>query len=320
MRKMKKISAGLFAMMMAIAMITPLPAVNVEAASKKLSVNRVYEQSTRIKGKTKKRYTVKVKIGGKTYQAKANKKGRFSIKVPKVKVGKKYTVRAYKGRKYYAKKTVYVIARKVKVNSYKPTSKAITGYTRPSYKVKIGVSGKTYTVKAGKSSGYFKVKLKKAAGSSKIAVKVYNTKGKSFASIAKTHTHDWKKQYKTVHHDEVGHYETVTVPAWDETKYENHWICYGCGKDLDVEYEQYKAGWEEHLKEYPDDTFAETLEEFCTDHRYILETDCTSSWYSKPVPITVHHDATTKQEWKVDKKAYDEKVANGYKCACGAVK
>ena len=355
---MKRISAGLFAMMMAVTITVSTPAANVEAAKKKLTVNRVYEQSAKIKGKTKKKYTVKVKINGKTYRAKANKKGTFSIKIPKVKAGKKYTLKAYKGKKYYTKKTVYVIAKKVKVNSYKPTSKTISGYTRPSYKVKLTINGKTYTVKANKTSGKFTVKLKKPAGSGNATVKVYNTKGKSFTSATKTHTHDWKQQYQTVKHEEVGHYETVTVPAWDETKECYHNVCLkkGCGRDLTQDFidsiynktypklpneyltiddmkKQYgwteENGWpryESDLSIYKE--MGVTLDEVKDVPPYGMylasggwDEKCFYHAYtSKQVYYTVHHEATTKQQWVVDQKAYTEKVPNGFKCACGSIK
>ena len=41
---------------------------------------------------------------------------------------------------------------------------------------------------------------------------------------------------------------------------------------------------------------------------------------SQTVDVTVHHEATTKQVWKVDQKSYDEKVLVGYNCDCGSVK
>ena len=41
---------------------------------------------------------------------------------------------------------------------------------------------------------------------------------------------------------------------------------------------------------------------------------------TKLVKIKIHHEATTKQVWKVDQKSYDEKVLVGYKCDCGSVK
>jgi len=80
--------------------------VNVSAATKKLSVNRVYENAAVIKGKTKKKNVVKVKVGKKTYKVKANKKGKFKVKVPKIKAGTKYTVKSYKKKKLYANFTI----------------------------------------------------------------------------------------------------------------------------------------------------------------------------------------------------------------------
>lgn len=315
---LQKVKVSAVAMLAAAVISGGAAPVPVQAAKKKLTVNRVYEQSTRIKGKTKKKYRVKVKIGKKTYQAKASKKGKFSIKVPKLKVGKSYTVKVYKGKKYYTKKKFYVIAKKLVVNNFKTSSKTISGYTRPSYRVKVTIGGKTYTVKASKTTGYFKVKLKKKAGSSKAAIKVYNTKGKTFTTAAKTHTHTWKKQYKTIHHPEVGHYETVTVPAWDEKKQEEHWICYGCGKDLNKEYVNFD--WDAWYQKYPDDDIIKDVNDFAAVHHIILGTGCTSSWHNELVDVTIHHEATTKKQWKVDKKAYDEKVVTGYKCDCGVKK
>ena len=57
-------------------------------------------------------------------------------------------VPSYKKKKLYAKKTVYGIAKTVKVNKFTPSSRTISGYTRPSYKVQVTVNGKTYTKKA----------------------------------------------------------------------------------------------------------------------------------------------------------------------------
>lgn len=85
---------------------------NVHAANKKLKVNKVYTTTKKIKGKTKKKYLVKVKIGEKIYKKKASKKGNFTITIPKQKAGKKLTVKAYRKKnkkwKLYAKKTITV--------------------------------------------------------------------------------------------------------------------------------------------------------------------------------------------------------------------
>lgn len=92
---------------------------NVDAASKKLKVNTVYDTTTKIKGKTKKKYLVKVKIGEKIYKKKASKKGNFTIPIPKQKTGKKLTVKVYKKKnkiwKLYTKKTVTVKKKSKKV-------------------------------------------------------------------------------------------------------------------------------------------------------------------------------------------------------------
>ena len=56
---------------------------NVHAANKKLKVNKVYTTTKKIKGKTKKKYLVKVKIGEKIYKKKASKKGNFTTRCRK---------------------------------------------------------------------------------------------------------------------------------------------------------------------------------------------------------------------------------------------
>ena len=351
MRK-RKLTIGLFTMMMAVG-VTFGGNINDASAASKLSNNRVYENATKITGKTRKKNKVTIKIGKKTYKAKANKKGKFTIKIPRVAAGKKYTLKSCKGKKLYKKKTVYVIAKKLKINKYTPSSKSISGYTRPNYKVKATINGKTYTTKASKNAGYWKVspgKGKKVGTT--VSIKVVNTKGKTVTE-QKQHTHEFKPVYEKVHHDAVGHYGTVTVPAWDETKYVQHDVCLvsSCGRDqtqdfidsiINKTYPNYddetkknwgytkENGWphynsdlaiykemgvsSEDMKDVP--PYGMYLanggwDEKCLDHNY----------GSKTVPITIHHEATTKQEWMVDKKAYDEKVLIGYKCdGCGTTK
>ena len=109
MRRVKKsvvvVTMILFSMML-------FSMTNVHAANKKLKVNKVYTTTKKIKGKTKKKYLIKVKIGKKIYKKKASSKGNFTIPIPKQKVGKKLTVKAYrkKNKKWrlYAKKTITV--------------------------------------------------------------------------------------------------------------------------------------------------------------------------------------------------------------------
>lgn len=347
----KSLTIGLLTMMMAASVAFGTNGSDVQAATK-LSVNRVYENATRITGKTRKKNTVKVKIGKKTYKAKANKKGKFTVKIPRVAAGKKYTLRSYKGKKLYKTKKVYVIAKSLKINPYTPNSRSISGYVRPAYKVKVTLNSKTYTKKADKNSGYWKVKPSsgKRVGTN-VSIKVINTKGK-VVKDAKKHQHDFEPVYKTIHHDAVGHYETVTVPALDEEKETSHDFCLKDGFDLTQDYldsvknktypvtpnenftiEDMKRDWNwSEENGYP--KVAEDALVFTNDN---LEVDKFAPPFSmyiamggwngehdghnttvRVVKIKIHHEATTKQEWKVDKKAYDEKVIVGYKCKCGA--
>lgn len=344
----RKLTIGLLSMMMAASVTFGIQGNDVHAASKKLSVNRVYENATRINGKTRKKNIVRVKIGKKTYKAKANKKGKFTVKIPRVAVGKKYTLKSYKGKKIYKTKKVYVIAKKLKINRYTPNSKSISGYTRPSYKVKVKIAGKTYVKKASAVTGYWKVKPdnNKKIGTT-VSVKVVNTKGKTVTETKK-HVHDYKAVYKTVHHNEVGHYETVEVPAWDSEKETSHYFCLQDGFDLTQDYldsvknKTYPDYDEETKKEwgyteengYPKngydalvftnnnmeiDKFAPTESMYMGLHGWNGEHDGHNVG-TKLVKIKIHHEATTKQVWKVDQKSYDEKVLVGYKCDCGSVK
>lgn len=344
----RKLTIGLLSMMMAASVTFGIQGNDVHAASKKLSVNRVYENATRINGKTRKKNIVRVKIGKKTYKAKANKKGKFTVKIPRVAAGKKYTLKSYKGKKLYKTKKVYVIAKKLKINKYTPNSKSISGYTRPFYKVKVKIAGKTHVKKASAVTGYWKVKPdnNKKIGTT-VSVKVVNTKGKTVTETKK-HVHDYKAVYKTVHHNEVGHYETVEVPAWDSEKETSHYFCLQDGFDLTQDYldsvknKTYPDYDEETKKEwgyteengYPKngydalvftnnnmeiDKFAPTESMYMGLHGWNGEHDGHNVG-TKLVKIKIHHEATTKQVWKVDQKSYDEKVLVGYKCDCGSVK
>ena len=130
-----------------------------------------------------------------------------------------------------------------------------------------------------------------------------------------SHTHDWVKQTKTVHHDEEGHFEDVqkgtrTVvdeEAWDEPVYETKAVCSACGYEADSTSEI-----NDHL-----------------DTHYDPELGYSDASYStKRVQVdTIHHPEKTheepvyEQEWRVDRKAWDETVVTGYRCSiCGEEK
>lgn len=171
----------------AILFLSLLPGTGVKAAKKKLSVNKVYNTTARVKGKTKGKYVVKIKIGKKIYKAKASKKGKYSVKIPKQAAGKTLYVRAYKkgGKKYYTKKKFYVLAKTISVKKFAKTSKYIKGYARPKYTVKVTINGKTYKKKASKTKGFFSFKMKKAAGNASATIRLYNTKGKRVKTYSK---------------------------------------------------------------------------------------------------------------------------------------
>lgn len=102
---------------------------NVHAANKKLKINKVYTITKKIKGKTKKKYLVKVKIGKKIYKKKASSKGNFSIKIPKQKAGKKIKIKVYRRKnkkwKLYTTKTIKVKNKKNNVKKYPGKEDAI---------------------------------------------------------------------------------------------------------------------------------------------------------------------------------------------------
>ena len=93
-----------------------------QAKTKKLKVNTVYTTSKKIKGTTKlKKAKVVAKIGKKTYKAKSNRKGKFTIKIKKKrKKGTKIKVTVYRKKKSQKKYKYASITIKVKTKSKIP--------------------------------------------------------------------------------------------------------------------------------------------------------------------------------------------------------
>lgn len=222
MRKFKRTMAVAAALFFSV---TLLPTMDVGAAKKKLTVNRVYNTTTKVKGKTKKKYRVTVKIGKKTYKKTASKKGNYSMKIPKQSAGKSFYVRSYKkkGKKWklYTKKKVYVLAKTASIRKFSKTAKNIQGYTRPKYTVKVTMNGKTYTKKASKVKGYFNIKLSKVAGNSTATVKIYNTKKKLWktykkkaynATTSNSHQEEVKSEYTKDGKPYIGKMPGLTDP------------------------------------------------------------------------------------------------------------
>ena len=170
MRK-RRIAVELFAMMIAVTGVFH-GSMNVNAATKKITVDQTYENATKIKGKTKKGCVVKVKIGKKTYQSKVNKKGNYSVKVSKLKLGKKYTMTAYQKKKVYAKKSFYAETKNIKVNAFTENDHIFSGYAPSKAYIVLKCSGKSYTTTAS-VSGYWKIDTKKPLGRNRIERKSY---------------------------------------------------------------------------------------------------------------------------------------------------
>ena len=120
-------------------------------------------------------------------------------------------------------------------------------------------------------------------------------------SSESNHQHEWVQQYKTVHHDAETHDEKVKVKdAYDEPVYTQvqHLICDECGADITN-----NSG--SHIKK----------------HLLNGETGTYHTKYETEKTDSVHHDAEYTTKTVTDKEAYDEQVADGWKCStCGATK
>lgn len=126
---MRRIKKSVVVVTMMFFSIILFSMTNVHAANKKLKVNKVYTTTKKIKGKTKKKYLVKVKIGKKIYKKKASSKGNFSIKIPKQKAGKKLKIKVYRRKnkkwKLYTTKIIKVKTTKNSVKKYPGMEDAI---------------------------------------------------------------------------------------------------------------------------------------------------------------------------------------------------
>ena len=120
-----------------------------------------------------------------------------------------------------------------------------------------------------------------------------------------SHTHDWVKQTKTVHHDEEGHFEDVqkdtrTVvdeEAWDEPVYETKAVCSACGYEADSTCEI-----NDHLDTHYDPELGYSDASYSTKR---VQVDTILHH------VKTHEEPVYEQEWRVDRKAWDETVVTG---------
>lgn len=156
---------------------------------------------------------------------------------------------------------------------------------------KWGNYSKTVSVSIPKKSAhkhqYNTGVVTKKATCTKTGIKTFTCKtcGNSYTESVPALGHSWH------HHDTEGHYKTVTVKdAWDETTYDEYYVCNGCGKHFATDTEAIEHIAAGDYFNGPDDYY------FDDCNNYSLEF----------TPVTIHHDAITKQEFVIDKKAYDE--------------
>lgn len=353
----KRITIGLLSMMMTVTSV--FGGVNVSAATPKITVNQVYKNATKIKGKAKKKTVVKVKIGKKTYQAKVSKKGNYSIKVPKIKTNVKYTIKGYQKKKLYAKKSFYAVVKGIEVDPFTEKDHVISGYTAQTAYVVLKSNGKVYTT-TSKNSGYFKIDTKTPLEKNNIEIKVYK-KGKVVAKYWKEyqetsqkidqndetdqiseHDHSYNiPVYETKHVKESGHYETITTPDSYPKQEVTHDICLTCKKDLTQEYVdgirkgKYKENKipasskhvdttksREILNSYPDIQWNDDIplyEDFLAYGGW--DHTCTDHEIDQQKEtIYSFSSGAIYTKWIVDQEACDKKVLTGYQCSCGDIK
>lgn len=265
------------------------------------------------------------------------RKGYFNIKVPKLKIGIKYTVKSYYRGRLYSKKNFYAVTKGLIVNRIRTTDRKITGYTTPGCKVIAEINGKTYAATANTSSGYWKVYLDEPIGSNGFQVKIYKASDAGKNPETEQHKHTYTQPiYAKVHHEEIGHMETVTDPPTYHDEKCEHVICQDCGKDLTQAYiEGIKDGTYKNVKITSDVSYSQNKSSSILK-MYNLSYDSSMPLYedylnnggwdrscknknvtTKIVTVSVCSPGATWNKWIVDKKAYDEQVIVGYKCSCG---
>ena len=154
--------------------------VKVKNAVIELSVNKIYDKSISIKGKTYPGMTVKTVLNGKRYLTKAGNSGAFSLKIPKQKIGKsiKITVVSENGSTKSINKKVYKRTGSSVASKYYVlrTSKYVYVRCRGASQgdvIKVKINGKIYKKKIGKTNGSPTVKIYTGKHTTGAAVYMY---------------------------------------------------------------------------------------------------------------------------------------------------
>lgn len=165
--------------------------VKVKNAVIELSVNKIYDKNTSIKGKTYPGMTVKTVLNGKRYQTKAGSNGAFTLNIPRQKIGKniKLTAVSENGSTKSISKKVYKRTGGSVSSKYYVlrTSKYVYVRCREASQgdvIKVKINGKIYKKKIGKTSGSPTVKIytgKHTTGSA-VYMYLYNSHNQKICS------------------------------------------------------------------------------------------------------------------------------------------
>ena len=210
-------------------MLTLGCSITTQAKAKKLKVDTVYTITKSVKGTTTlKKAKVVAKIGKKTYNAKSNNKGNFTIKIATQKKGTKVKVIVYKGKqKVYAKKTIKVKEQPKLIinNNTLATDSVIKGRVKLKKTEKAEININLQTIKGavkfninGANGGYFSSDYLQHSGTAAypgttVTITVYKyTKNSKNAIIKKLYAKKTMKITKDntyVYSDGYGSYMTI---------------------------------------------------------------------------------------------------------------
>ena len=156
---------------------------------KTFTVNDLKTTSTTVTGKGLNGATVKAYVNGKQIGKSATvKNGKYSITIPKQKIGTKVKVKISKTGYESRTKTVTVkkaFTSNLTINSVKKTSTYVTGKGQSGATVKAYVNGKQIGKSATVKNGKYSIKIPKQSKGKKITVKMTKT---NYITVSKTTT------------------------------------------------------------------------------------------------------------------------------------
>jgi hypothetical protein len=158
-------------------------------------VNSVSDKSKEVTGTTEASATVTVKIGTKSYTAKADTKGNFKVSISQQKAGTKLSITASDtARNVSSAKSITVIDKTAPstpaVNTISDQSRVITGKAEASSIITVTIGTKKYTAKTD-TKGNFKVSIPQQKAGTRLSVTAKDAAGntstaKSMSIIDKT--------------------------------------------------------------------------------------------------------------------------------------